>query len=979
MPTIIGVDVGGTNTDAVAIDLTLSETTPIESILSHAKTPTTRDTSQGIEEALRRVIETLSEKSLEDIIAVNIGTTHFINAVVEKDAHKLAKIAVLRLCGPYSREVLPFAGLPEDLRQLVEGFHAYLPGGLEIDGRAIAPIDEDVVRKTAEQIRQAGLKDIAIIGTYSPIDSVFHQEEQVEGILRSVLGEEVNITLSHNVAGIGFIERENATILNATILPFARRTIRQFQRSLRGLDISASLFLTKNDGTLITAEDAAVLPVSTFLSGPTNSLSGAVFLASINGRLKKGGLVLDIGGTTSDVCAVEPSGLPRPAAAFSHLAGVRTNFAISDLRSIGVGGGSLVQLSDNGDIVTVGPQSVGKDLTAKGRVFGGLNLTATDILVAAGLDGIGDKSLVSHIPNSIIQRTKDEIRFLLEKVIDEMKTSEEDVPVILVGGGSIICPESLKGVSDIIRPPFSHVANAVGAAMAKVSSVVDAILDITDEKSEEKAVAQIREQAIAKARQKGAETPQVVEETILPVPYVSTRSLHITIRAAGKLSTVSFKPQKDKQLKDTDFEPLEETAKIPLEPSHIDIAPSQSHSEVGKSDINSYRPAITDNRWKLSQIDLDFIAEGCAILGCGGGGDVYASHLSVKKLFSAGGSVEVILPETLPDDGFIPAVAVMGSPSTFSERLPTGEELKNSVTAVLRSQNLAIADLTAVMSLEIGGSNGMRGIQAALWTGKPLIDADLMGRAYPNLWQVTPNNAGISLAPAAASDGKGNTIVQTQANSNRDVEDMLRAVCVQMGQAAGISLGALTGYQVKNYAAQRSISLAWRIGRAVHQARADKQDVVDSILSTYPGKRILTGKITSVTRHVRGAFTEGSAKIVPFTVPGSGRLSEGSSASREIRVTFQNENIHAFEDLSKVTLASVPDLICVLDAEDGRALGTQDYRYGLRVHVIALVGSPQWTEGEGLKNGGPEAFGLDIKYAPAAVFKKPHSVIDEYS
>ncbi|KAF4460640.1 DUF917-domain-containing [Fusarium albosuccineum] len=974
MPVIIGVDVGGTNTDAVAIDLSLSQNEPIQSILSSTKTPTTLDTGHGINEALKRVIKGLPQAARNDIIAVNIGTTHFINAVIEKDSRKLAKIAVLRLSGPYGAEVPPFAGLPDELRQIVEGFSASLPGGLEIDGRVITPLDEDVVRSTAEKIRAAGIKDIAIIGIYSPIDSVYHQEDRVAEILRFVLGEDINITLSHKVAGIGFIERENATILNATILPFAQRTIRQFQRSIRDLDISAKLFLTKNDGTLISAEDASSLPVSTFLSGPTNSLTGAVFLANIKDQLNQGALVLDIGGTTSDVCAVEPSGLPRPAAAFSHLAGVRTNFAISDLRSIGVGGGSIVIVNYSEDSVTVGPQSVGKDLTTKSRVFGGSVLTATDILVAGGLGDVGDKTLVSDISHTTVDRVKSTINHLLERVIDEIKTAEADVPVILVGGGSILCSDQLKGVSDILRPPFAHVANAVGAAMAKVSGSVDAIVDVADEKAEIEAVSRVREQAILQAHQNGAENPEIVEETILPVPYVSTRSLHISVRAVGKLSTTGFNLLQEHKT----FSAEEDTQDI-IESSErsFEIATTASSrlnpSEDSPISVDNYRPKIRNNRWTLSQLDLDFIAEGCAILGCGGGGDAYASHLSAKKLFSTGGSVEVISPHDLPDEGFIPAVAVMGSPSTFSERLPSGEELKNSINAVLRSQSLSIADLTAVMSLEIGGSNGMRGIQAALWMGKPLIDADLMGRAYPNLWQVTPNNAGISLAPAAASDGKGNTIVQVQSSSNRDVEDILRAVCVQMGQAAGISLGALTGRQVKQVAAQFSISLTWRLGRAVQLARAHKRDIVDSILATHPRKKILTGKITGVTRHVRGAFTEGSATIVPFE-----GAEPGSPSTKEVKTTLQNENIHVFQIESQVTLASVPDLICLLDAENGRALGTQDYRYGLRVHVVVLVGSPQWTQGEGLKNGRPEAFGLDIKYSPVAEPKEATSIFEEY-
>ncbi|KAF7562839.1 hypothetical protein G7046_g1281 [Stylonectria norvegica] len=966
MPIIIGVDVGGTNTDAVAIDLSLSDIRREKSILAHFKTPTTKEVKDGIEVALRDVIGQLSQTSRNAIVAVNLGTT--VSVIPEfPNANKLARVALLRLCGPYAREVPPFAGLPDDLRPITEGYSKCLPGGLEVDGRVIVPIDEDAVREAAEEIRQAGINNIAIIGTYSPIDSTFHQEDHVQDILRSVLGHKINVTLSHHVAGVGLIERENATVLNASILPFARRTIRQFRQALSSLNISASLFLTKNDGTLITAGDAANLPISTFLSGPTNSLTGAAFLADLKEGLDQGALVLDVGGTTSDVCAVEPSGLPRPAAAFSFLAGVRTNFAVSDLRSIGVGGGSLVQVTPLKG-VTIGPQSVSKDLATDARVFGGPTLTTTDIIVAAGIENLGDRSLVADVSPELVTQAMAQIKLLLETVIDEMKTSEGDIPVILVGGGGIICPESLKGVSNIIRPAYSQVANAVGAAMAKVSGIVDTIVNLTDDKSEQDVIAAARDGALEKARNNGAENPEIVEETILPVAYVTTRCRRIIVRAAGHLSkTRSLLLEGQGQNDNMTAYDFDVIAKC--EPYSNKVAPAAV-------DLTIYCPKVQNKRWKLSLTDIDFISDGCGVLGCGGGGDTYGSHLSVKKLISDGASIEVVSSEDLPDDGFIPAVAFMGSPSTFSERPPSGEELRNSVNAVLKSQGLGFDDLTAVMSLEIGGSNGMRGIQTAIWTGKPLVDADLMGRAYPNLWQVTPHNVGISLAPAAASDAKGNTVVHLNASSNRDVEDILRSVCVQMGQSAGISLGALTGHQVRSFAAQRSISLAWHIGRAASLARLGKRDVVDGILSVYPGKRILTGKITRVTRDVRGAFTEGSLDIVPFTASSS---SSPTPAAALVEVTFQNENIHAFDTATQTTIASVPDLICVLDAEDGRALGTQDYRYGLRVHVIALVGSPQWTEGEGLKNGGPEAFGLDITYIPAAQFKEPKSVIEEFN
>lgn len=416
--------------------------------------------------------------------------------------------------------------------------------------------------------------------------------------------------------------------------------------------------------------DASTLPITTFLSGPTNSLTGAVFLASCEHRLKldKGALVLDIGGTTSDVCAVEPSGLPRPAAAFSFLAGVRTNFSVSDLRSIGVGGGSLVRLTES-DTVVVGPQSVGKELTSKSRIFGGSVLTMTDIVVAAGLQGIGDGSLVAEISPSVVLKSKTQIKILLETVIDEMKTSEADIPVILVGGGSIICPESLKGVSNITRPPYSHVANAVGAAMAKVSGLVDTIIHPTDDKSEEDLVLNARQQAIIKARENGAEAPEIVEETILPIPYVNTRSRHILVRAAGRLSRSHSKLKSEGVSTHYDEYSIQEQDST----SSTASLPTNYQPSAPPVDITTYRPNVRNYRWNLSTTDLDFIADGCAILGCGGGGDTYASYLSVKKLLSAGAFIKVISPEHLPDDGFIPAVAFMGSPSTFSERLPVSD------------------------------------------------------------------------------------------------------------------------------------------------------------------------------------------------------------------------------------------------------------------------------------------------------------------
>ena len=293
------------------------------------------------------------------------------------------------------------------------------------------------------------------------------------------------------VGQMGLLERENASILNASILNFARHTIRGFQKAMRDLQLTCPLYLTQNDGTLTSAATAALLPIRTFASGPTNSMRGAAYLAGLDelssdhdDRLT---VVVDIGGTTTDVGVLLPSGFPRQAGAFIELAGVRTNFSMADVQSIALGGGSHVSAIGVGDKerVKVGPTSVGHLLTQKAIVFGGDTVTATDVAVAGKLADVGNAELAESIPDSVVNKTKAAITRALERIIDRleatvnyvpvgftdsphrMKTSPEDIHVLLVGGGSIICAEPLVGVAKITIPPFYSVANAVGAAMAK--------------------------------------------------------------------------------------------------------------------------------------------------------------------------------------------------------------------------------------------------------------------------------------------------------------------------------------------------------------------------------------------------------------------------------------------------------------------------------------------------------------------------------
>lgn len=366
----IGIDVGGTNTDAVLMDGA--------AVISSTKTPTTANVSAGIAKALRGVIADSGIDSAR-IDGVMIGTTHFTNAVVERK--RLRPTACIRLGLPATVCLPPMVDWPHDLRQLVGGNEHLAHGGHEFDGREISAFDPEEIRAIAQRIQAAGLSAIAISSVFSPVNSTF--EEQAAKIVKSVMPD-ASITLSSEIGRIGLLERENAAIMNSCLRQLAARTVDGFKAALDELRIAAPFYISQNDGTLMNADFAKAYPVLTFASGPTNSMRGAAFLSGL-----KDAIVVDIGGTTTDIGVLQ-HGFPRAAALAVDIGGVRTNFRMPDTYSIGLGGGSMIEK----DPLKVGPQSVGYELTEKALVFGGDILTATDVTVAAGED-IGDRSAMA--------------------------------------------------------------------------------------------------------------------------------------------------------------------------------------------------------------------------------------------------------------------------------------------------------------------------------------------------------------------------------------------------------------------------------------------------------------------------------------------------------------------------------------------------------------------------------------------------------
>jgi len=509
----IGIDVGGTNTDAVLMDGL--------DVLGWRKTPTTPDVGLGIIEVLRELLAE-TKVSAADVQAVMIGTTHFTNAIVER--RRLVEVAAIRLGLPATRSLPPLTDWPADLAAAM-GRHRYmLRGGNEFDGREIAALDELALREVAKDIRRKGITAAAITSVFSPVTA------EMETRAGEILAEEVpglRLSLSHEIGRIGLLERENATVMNACLVDLAFAVVSSFRRALHELKIEAPFFISQNDGTLMAPHHVERYPVLTFASGPTNSMRGAALLAGL-----KEAMVVDIGGTTSDV-GMLMRGFPREAAVSVDIGGVRTNFRMPDVLAIGLGGGSLVR--DDG--ARIGPDSVGYELTSKALAFGGDILTTTDIVVAAGLEQIGDPSRVKHLSKSLIKTALDTIHAMADAAVDRMKTSAEPMPVILVGGGAILVSRGLPSASEVVRPAHATVANAIGAAVAQVGGEVDrvfavegqtreAVLDIAKQEATDRAVAAGADKA----------TVKIVDVDDVPLAYLPGNATRIRVKAVGDLS-----------------------------------------------------------------------------------------------------------------------------------------------------------------------------------------------------------------------------------------------------------------------------------------------------------------------------------------------------------------------------------------------------------------------------------------------------------
>lgn len=511
----IGIDVGGTHTDAVLLDG--------GDVVMATKRLTTADVTSGIRDALDTLLS--SGVPAGRVQAVMIGTTQFTNAVVER--RSLTRVDAIRIAAPSGRGLPPKVDWPEDLREAIGPHSHVIKGGYLYDGWPLAALDDEEIDALIETLRGSRSRSVVISSAFAPINP------EPERVLARRLADALpglHISLSHKFSRLGLQERENAALLNAALLELADRVVTAFETATRDFGLHCPVFVSQNDGTLMNAGFVREYPALTFASGPTNSLRGAAKLSGLHDAI-----VVDIGGTTSDIGVLQ-NGFPRESNRVIEVGGVRTNFRMPDILALGLGGGSIV--ADDGR--SIGPRSVGHDLLSEGLHFGGSTLTATDIALAAGGRRLDSCTATPDLPAGLVRDANQLMHDMLDAGIDRMKPSKSPLPVILVGGGAILIPGRLAATDTVIRPENAGVANAIGAAIAQIGGEAEAIHNYADT-PRETALEQVAARARQRAMEAGADpdTLRIVDQEEIAVPYMERGATRVRVKLVGEIAAIT--------------------------------------------------------------------------------------------------------------------------------------------------------------------------------------------------------------------------------------------------------------------------------------------------------------------------------------------------------------------------------------------------------------------------------------------------------
>lgn len=357
--------------------------------------------------------------------------------------------------------------------------------------------------------------------------------------------------------------------------------------------------------------------------------------------------------------------------------------------------------------------------------------------------------------------------------------------------------------------------------------------------------------------------------------------------------------------------------------------------------------------WQIGRDDLDALAIGAAILGTGGGGDPYIGRVMAESAIDQNGPVTVYDVDELDDENVVIPVAGMGAPTVLFEKVPRGTE---AIAAFSRLEEHLGVHGAFPCPIEAGGINSMIPLQVAASLKRPVVDADGMGRAFPELYMQTFHIFGIKGTPACIANEFHDYVILDQLHDNYALEWIARGVTIRMGGHTFLSQFSMSGRDVKRAAIRGTLGLALKIGEAVIESSRTHADPLRAICdaTNYAGygrgEVVFRGKIVDVTRRTDDGFARGTACI------------EGLNGDRGrlLEVEFQNENLIIREQKQIITM--VPDLITILDFQTGHAITTERLRYGQRVAVLAISAPSIMKSSEALRIWGPRRFGYDFDY-----------------
>ena len=359
---------------------------------------------------------------------------------------------------------------------------------------------------------------------------------------------------------------------------------------------------------------------------------------------------------------------------------------------------------------------------------------------------------------------------------------------------------------------------------------------------------------------------------------------------------------------------------------------------------------------------IEDIALGATVLGTGGGGDPYVGKLLAMQALRDHGPVQLVSPEDIADDCWVAQSAMMGAPTVMIEKLPSGTEVVRAFQAL---QDYLGRPLAYTVCAEAGGLNSTIPFVVAAHLGVPVVDADGMGRAFPEIQMVTPTLWGLSATPMALADEKGNSAILTTA-TNTWTERLARSMTIEMGSTALLASYAMTGRQLKDTMVLGTLSKVEHIGRTLREANAAHRDPIAAVRAATGGFEIFRGKVIDVRRRTERGFARGEARLA----------GTDQDAGASLSIQFQNEHLIAERDGEVVV--SVPDLITVLDVETGHPITTEALRYGFRVAVLGIPCDFRWRTPDGLRLVGPAYFGYPIEFVPVEqrFGRRPHADVD---